>query len=926
MSRPDDLGQLNTLDWQRLQELADRYHEARKRGSTLSLEPFLPARGHSLRPIVLNELIITDLELRWQQKQGVGLEYYLEKYPELGSAPALPAKLIFEEYRIRQRYGDRPALALYQKRFPEQFAELRRLADASAEQGTPSNAKGPTVLVAPPQPGSDSVVPLAGGYRLLTRIGSGSFGEVWRAEAPGGIPVAMKVIFGALDQEEGQREWAALETIKKLSHRCLVHTSAFWAHQDRLYIVMELADGSLRDRYDACHRKGLPGIPVDELLVYCHDAAEGLDYLHSKSVLHRDVKPENILLAQGHGKVADFGLARVQHSRRLATATGVGTPLYMAPEVFRGKVGENSDQYSLALTYAELRLGRRLLAGTNLMAIMFEALEGTPDLKELSPAEQQVLYRGLSKDPSQRYPSCTALVRALEEAQVPARAPAPPPPPAPVVPPPRPPEPPPPAAVQPPRHRTGPKPQPPSKPPGPKKGPQPEEGVPSTAQPSATKPGVPVKPPEQPSGVKPVPAIKPISRPTDAAIVRNTGRFGSFKPTGRQTQVPPSWRPPQRQQGPVWLVVLLLVVAALLALVALQVFLGGPHVSPAPSGPAGADNGPFDTERQLTRCVIAGQPAKLPVGVRRHGCREPIRITASELPPHVSIPPVILASGEEKTELTVTAEGGARPKVTLVPLSFDGGGQHADATLRLTVLVLPANNMYLPVGTEIDRDLNDRPYYRRLVRHLDQATTVTFVLVLKSNDGDPETFYIMEDKVSVDLFSRYAKENPKTPPHEWTLDAAPNLPALHVWVQDAARCAAWLGGKLPTAREWDKAFGRFDRKGRTGPFPGNWTDSTRLDIAVHRKEPRPVGEAKDDVSFAGCHDMAGNGLEWTSTLRDRTRRLEAGDLPSGAYVEVRGRPWTAEAPLLFDDLEAPDVKASNETDAYMGFRVVLELP
>src|SRR5262249_13924854 len=147
-------------------------------------------------------------------------------------------------------------------------------------------------------------------------------------------------------------------------------------------------------------------------------------YLHSKHVVHRDVKPENILLAHGHAKVGEFALARVQ-SQRLKTATGVGTPLYMAPEMFRGKVGPHSDQYSLALSYAELRLDRRLLNGTNLMAIMFEHLEQTPDLKPLPEPEQRVLYKALSKNPEQRYPSCTAFVRALELANAPAPLPAP---------------------------------------------------------------------------------------------------------------------------------------------------------------------------------------------------------------------------------------------------------------------------------------------------------------------------------------------------------------------------------------------------------------------------------------------------------------------------------------------------------------------
>ena len=93
-------------------------------------------------------------------------------------------------------------------------------------------------------------------------------------------------------------------------------------------------------------------------MLYFTSAADGLDFLHSRRVFHRDVKPDNILLMNGHAKLADFGLARAQE--RVDTSVSfAGTPVYMAPEVWRGKYRPESDQYSLAMTYAELRLGRR---------------------------------------------------------------------------------------------------------------------------------------------------------------------------------------------------------------------------------------------------------------------------------------------------------------------------------------------------------------------------------------------------------------------------------------------------------------------------------------------------------------------------------------------------------------------------------------
>ena len=251
-----------------------------------------------------------------------------------------------------------------------------------------------------------------GGYRLRRRIAFGPRSELWVAEAPGGFPCAIKIL---LDAGAAHEKLAALQLLGGLRHRCLLQVHAFWTHQDRLHIVMELADGSLRDHLSQGQAPGEPGIPPRELLTYFRDAAEGLDYLRSQHVLHLDVKPDRILLFQGGAKVAGLSLARLPERGRSLPVTGAGTPLYMAPEVFRSQVSAPSDQYSLAMAYAELRLGRRVLAGTNLMEIMLEHLQKTPDLAPLPAAEEAVLLRALAKEPEQRYPTCLAFVQALEQ-------------------------------------------------------------------------------------------------------------------------------------------------------------------------------------------------------------------------------------------------------------------------------------------------------------------------------------------------------------------------------------------------------------------------------------------------------------------------------------------------------------------------------
>ena len=248
-----------------------------------------------------------------------------------------------------------------------------------------------------------------------SKCSEGQFGEVWRAKAPGGVEVAVKVIAQPSERETARREPQALELVKNLRHPTLMATLAFWEHQQKVYIVVELADGTLRDRMKACKAEGKEGIPPEELVTYIESAAGGLDFLHSKNVFHRDVKPDNILLAAGHAKVADFGLARAQ-DRPDMSVSFAGTPVYMAPEVWGGKFSARSDQYSLAVTYAELRLGRRPLDGKDFVELMSRQLDEPPDLKGLPPAEKAVLARALAKQPDRRYESCRQFADALFEA------------------------------------------------------------------------------------------------------------------------------------------------------------------------------------------------------------------------------------------------------------------------------------------------------------------------------------------------------------------------------------------------------------------------------------------------------------------------------------------------------------------------------
>src|SRR5262249_4473105 len=122
-----------------------------------------------------------------------------------------------------------------------------------------------------------------------------------------------------------------------------------------------------------------------------------------------------LLLGQ-HVKVADFGLAKLLEKATLQQATQIGTPAYMAPEVWNGQVGPHSDQYSLAVMYAELRTGRFPFTHECLPALMYAHLHKEPELAPLGPHEQRALRQALAKEPRRRFPTCTDFVRALAEA------------------------------------------------------------------------------------------------------------------------------------------------------------------------------------------------------------------------------------------------------------------------------------------------------------------------------------------------------------------------------------------------------------------------------------------------------------------------------------------------------------------------------
>ncbi len=254
--------------------------------------------------------------------------------------------------------------------------------------------------------------PIAG-YVLEELIGSGGFGEVWRAEAPGGIKKAVKFIFGDRGERRAEQELKSLERIKGVQHPFILTLERFDVVDDRLVIVTELADGSLEEVFKERRSQGSCGIARQLLLAYMRDTADALDYLHDLYKLqHLDIKPANLLIVGGRVKVADFGLLK---DLREVTQSVIGglTPIYAPPELFDGRPSLHSDQYSLAVMYQELLTGTRPFSGRTIAQLATQHIHNAPNLKPLPPSDRPVVARALEKSPQRRFQSCSEFVDAL---------------------------------------------------------------------------------------------------------------------------------------------------------------------------------------------------------------------------------------------------------------------------------------------------------------------------------------------------------------------------------------------------------------------------------------------------------------------------------------------------------------------------------
>ena len=263
-----------------------------------------------------------------------------------------------------------------------------------------------------------------GRYEILGRLGHGGMGVVYRARDPQiGRSVAIKLL---RVNDEGLRDRFLREarSAGSLKHRNIVTIHDIGEHQGQPYIVMEFVEGVTLAEII---RNGVE-LSVARKLEIIESLAAGLDYAHNNGIVHRDMKPANVMIDRDDVlKILDFGIARVAGSGLTQIGTMLGTPNYMSPEQVQERpVDRRSDIFAVGLVFYEILCYRQAFSGDTMHSVLTAIVRETPvPLHEvypgIDPAIEAIIDRAIQKDPSERYQTLAGLTADLKRAQGRAR-------------------------------------------------------------------------------------------------------------------------------------------------------------------------------------------------------------------------------------------------------------------------------------------------------------------------------------------------------------------------------------------------------------------------------------------------------------------------------------------------------------------------
>ena len=275
-----------------------------------------------------------------------------------------------------------------------------------------------------------SAVESLGKYVIRRQLGRGAMGTVYEGFDPviERIVAIKTVRLPEVEDDETAEQIARFrreaQAAGRLTHPNIVGVFDYGETADLAYIVMEYVDGpSLKNLLDKNER-----FPLPQILRIMEDLLGGLQFSHERGVVHRDIKPANLMLTKsGQGKIADFGIARIESSSMTQAGTVLGTPAYMSPEQFMGQVVDSrSDIYSSGVLLYQLLTGERPFEGS-MSAIMHKALHteapSPSDISVTAPRPfDAVVRRAMAKRPEDRFATAAEFMAAIRAA---AAAPAP---------------------------------------------------------------------------------------------------------------------------------------------------------------------------------------------------------------------------------------------------------------------------------------------------------------------------------------------------------------------------------------------------------------------------------------------------------------------------------------------------------------------
>jgi serine/threonine protein kinase len=456
---PDNASQAWDLLSQRVEAFIRAWETA---SEPPTVSDFLPPGPVALRRLALVELIKVDLEYRWRRRDRRLLETYIREFPELAADGEVPCDLIYEEYHVRRQSQDDVDVTEYFERFPGQAAELGRLLGLEAPHLT-------TTLVTGDRPVEIEAGDQVDDFDLLSRLGKGAFASVFLARQRSMQRLVALKISGNQGTEP--------QTMAQLDHPHIVRVydqRILPERRTRLLYMQYIPGGTLQAVVDACRhlppaaRAGTMLLnTIDQALLSRGESpptesatrrrlaaatwpvavcwlgarlAGALDYAHRRNVLHRDVKPANVLLASdGNPKLADFNISFCGELEGVTAAAYFGGSLaYMSPEQLfacdpanataAGELDGRSDVYSLSVMLWELLTGSRPfedamsdqgflktledMAARRRQGIPPAALARLPT--DCPPGLLDVLKKGMAADRDKRYANAGQMAKALD--------------------------------------------------------------------------------------------------------------------------------------------------------------------------------------------------------------------------------------------------------------------------------------------------------------------------------------------------------------------------------------------------------------------------------------------------------------------------------------------------------------------------------